>query len=136
MRFSLPSLGPANVAAVLSIAGLAASAYVMSGLPVPASTVFVEQRVDSVRSSIWAVSVDVIDTQRAVVALRRNVLRSEKYTLSLSLDKSDVGTQLALNRRLGEIDDELSEIDKKDGTLLDRLQSIRSAARAPAQRSP
>ena len=120
-----------NAATMTGVIGVTASAYAVSGLPVPATTHQVEQRVESVRNSIQTVNLEVIDTQRSVLALRRNVLRSEKYTLSQSLDKSDASTRLALTRRLGEIDDELSEIDKKDSLLLDRMQSIRSAARAP-----
>jgi hypothetical protein len=123
-----------NAAAALGVTGVVYSAYSSSGLPVPATMYQVETRIDGVRNSIQTVSAEVIDTQRSVLALRKNVLRSEKYTLSRTIEGSDVSAKLALTRRLGEIDDEITELEKKDDFLQRRMQSITSAARAPAQK--
>jgi hypothetical protein len=123
-----------NAAAAIGVTGVVYSAYSSSGLPVPATIYQVETRIDGVRNSIQTVSVEVIDTQRSVIALRKNVLRSEKYTLSRTIESTDVTAKLALTRRLGEIEDELSEIEKKDDALQRRMQSITSAARAPTQK--
>jgi hypothetical protein len=115
-----------TAAATLGVTGVLYSAYSVSGLPVPATVYQVDQRIERVRSSIQSVNVEVLETQRSVNSLRRSALRAERYLLS----KTDPTVHSI--RRLGEIDDELIDITKKDDVLGNKVQSIKNGARAPA----
>src|SRR5512139_3338486 len=133
MAYGLETLRHAkNIAAALGVGGVVYSAYTVSGLPVPATVFQVDQRIENVRSAIHSLNGEMIETQRAVMALRRSALRGEKYTLMRTITTADTVAKAALTRRMGEIEDEIADIEKKDDDLLKRSQAIRNGARAPA----
>jgi hypothetical protein len=114
-----------NVAAAIGVGGVVYSAYTVSGLPLPATVYQVDHKIEAVQSSIQEVTFEVIETQRSVLALRRSALRTERYTLAKSAETEQA------TRRLGEIDDELVDIGKKEDLLGSKVRGIRSAVRAP-----
>lgn len=109
-----------DVAAVLGVSGVVLSVYSASGLPVVATAYQVDLRVRPIEASVAAISEEVIETQRSVLAMRRTFLRNEKYTISRSIEAGDAATKATLTRRIGEIDDEIADIEKRDQALADK----------------
>jgi hypothetical protein len=114
-----------DVAAVLGVGGVMFSVYSASGLPIPATAYQVDLRVKPIEQSVVAISADVIDTQRSVLAMRRTFLRNELYTISRSIETGDASTKITLTRRVGEIQDEISEIEKKDDALAVKARELK-----------
>jgi hypothetical protein len=115
----LSYLKPAkDVAAALGIGGIMLSAYTVSGLPMPATVYQLDQRVKPIELSVRAITLDSVETQRSLLALRRTFLRNEEYTLQKAIESGDAQTKITLTRRLGEIDDELVDISKRDDALV------------------
>jgi hypothetical protein len=126
-----------DLAALAGIGGVLWSAYSVSGLPVPATLKQVEERITSVNETIKinqrdttrqldSVRVEQIDGQRAVIRLTRVSLRNEQTSLERILDSTkDQVAMTTMRRRLGEIGDQLRELDASEGELRDRISKLR-----------
>jgi hypothetical protein len=126
-----------DLAALAGIGGVLWSAYSVSGLPVPATLKQVEERITSVNETIKinqrdttrqldSVRVEQIDGQRAVIRLTRVSLRNEQTSLERILETAkDQVAMTTMRRRLGEIGDQLRELDASEGELRDRISKLR-----------
>lgn len=126
-----------DLAAVAGVGGALWSVYAASGLPVPATIRQVEERITAVQQTIATnqsatnkqfdgMRVEQIEGQRAVIRLTRVSLRNEQTSLERILEGSrDAVASTTIRRRLGEIGDQLKELDASEGELRDRISKLR-----------
>jgi hypothetical protein len=126
-----------DLAAVAGIGGVLWSAYSVSGLPVPATIKQVEEKIAAVQTTIGvnqrdtnkqldSMRIEQIDGQRAVIRLTRVSLRNEQTSLERMVEGlRDPVASTTMRRRLGEIGDQLKELDASEGELRDRISKLR-----------
>lgn len=125
-----------NAAAALGVGGALFGAYASSGLPVPASTVFVEAKVASVVARIDAsdqatakrfdsLNASTLELQRKAIVNQRARLRFEERANRSLHERADPVRRVTLERRATEISDELLELDRDDEGLRHRIEKLR-----------
>lgn len=119
-----------DVAAALGVTGLIYSAYTASGLPIPATIYQVELRVAPINEQLKVLSAVQIETQRSVLAFRKGFLRDQRYSLDAALATADPANKITLTRRLGEISDEINDIEKQDDALSKSVQQLRTPVKS------
>ena len=113
-----------DVAAALGVGGVLWSAYSVSGLPIPATLAQVEERIESINATIRGMKIDLLTGQRATITLTRVSLRNERTALDSALDKLEPSARSTVERRLGEIDDQLRELEQTDAALRTRINGL------------
>lgn len=120
-----------NLLAAAGAGGVIWGVYANSGLPVPAT-------VDQVRSvqtelngvktelktDIKGVETLVLEGTIQQIAARRGALRAERYALERSTP-TDTNARATFDRRLGEISDELSMLDRRENEILAALRETK-----------
>lgn len=114
-----------DVAAALGMGGVLWSAYSVSGLPIPATIAQVDQRIATVTETIKGVRLDGLEGRRAIIALNKTSLRNEKGAIERTISGLDVAAKVTMTRRLGEIQDQLSDLDEQDTDLKQRMNALR-----------
>jgi hypothetical protein len=113
-----------DVAAALGMGGILWSAYTVSGLPVPATIKQVDERIAGINQTISGLRFDHLESRRETVRLARISLRNEKGAIERTLPDLDGTTRATMNRRMGEIEDQLKEYDALDMELRQRMKEI------------
>jgi len=129
-----------NVAAALGVGGVLWGAYASSGLPVPATIKQVEEKIAAVNDTIKknqsdttaqieSLRSDNLEGQRAVIRLTRVGLRNEQSALERVIVTADPTAKVTMGRRLGEISDQLKELDANDAELRTRIGELKTLAK-------
>lgn len=125
-----------DVAALAGVGGVLWSVYSVSGLPVPATIKQVEERITAVNDTIKKnqtdtvrqldiVRVEQVEGQRSVIRLTRVSLRNERTALEKLSKEADLSSKVTIQRRIGEVDDQLKELDENDAELRQRVIRLR-----------
>jgi hypothetical protein len=114
-----------DLAAALGLGGVLWSAYSVSGLPIPATIAQVEQRISAVNETIKGVRVDGLEGRRSIIQLTKVSLRNEKGAIERTLENLDTSARVKMTRRLGEIGDQLKDLDDQDGELRHKMNELR-----------
>jgi|SRR5215203_1075096 len=114
-----------EVAAALGAGGVAFSIYTASGLPVPATITQVESRIAVVTETIKGVRVDGLEGRRSIIMLTKTSLRNEKGAIERTLDALDSSARVTMNRRLGEIGDQIRDLDEQDAAVRAKMNELK-----------
>jgi hypothetical protein len=114
-----------DLAAALGFGGVLFSAYTASGLPVPATIQQVDQRIASVNETIKGVRIDGLEGRRGIISLTKTSLRNEKGAITRTIESLDSSAKVTMNRRLGEIDDQLKDLEDQDGEVRAKMNELR-----------
>jgi hypothetical protein len=114
-----------DVGAALGFGGVLWSAYSVSGLPIPATIAQVDQRIAAVTETIKGVRVDGLEGRRAIISLTKTSLRNESGAITRTIEGLDVSARVTMNRRLGEIGDQLKDLEEQDTELRQRMNELK-----------
>jgi hypothetical protein len=114
-----------DLAAALGLGGVMFSAYTASGLPVPATIAQVDQRIAAVTETIKGLRVDGLEGRRAIIALNKTSLRNEKGAIERSVATVDSAAKVTMTRRLGEITDQLADLDQQDTEIRTKMNELK-----------
>jgi hypothetical protein len=115
-----------EVAAALGAGGVAFSIYTASGLPVPATIGQVETRIAAVNETIKGVRVDGLEGRRSIIMLTKTSLRNEKGAIERTLGALDMAARVTMNRRIGEIGDQLKDLEEQDAEVRAKMNALKS----------
>jgi hypothetical protein len=114
-----------DLAAFMGLTGVLWSAYSVSGLPVPATIAQVDQRIATVTETIKGVRVDGLEGRRAIISLTKTSLRNEKGAIARTIEGLDVSAKVTMNRRLGEIEDQLKDLEDQDTEVRTKMIDLK-----------
>jgi hypothetical protein len=132
--FSLSSYTE-HAKALLGALGVTAGlwvSYQQSGMPVPATQAYVESRFEAYVATQSEVIADitflVLEGQMEQIDLRRAGLRSEKFNLERTVNTAnpDPSARVTFERRLGQIADELTTLDRREQETMARLKDLKA----------
>lgn len=107
-------------AEVVGLMTAAGGFYLAAGLPIPATKQYVDEKFVVVRRSL-------VGVERRLVRADRNDLRREQGQIIRRLE-DHVGDEVAKatdRRRLGEIEDQLKDLDQDDDQLRKQAQELK-----------
>jgi hypothetical protein len=114
-----------KVAAALGAGGVAFSIYTAAGLPIPATIAQVDKRIEIVNDAISGVRLENLEGRRSIIQLTRVSLRNEKGAIERSMESLDSPARVTMNRRVGEIGDQLKELDDQDAEVRAKMNSLK-----------
>jgi hypothetical protein len=113
-----------NIAATIGVIIPLGGIYTAAGLPVPATTSQLENKIEPIRYGLNSLEIVVLQQQREILSSRRNNLRSDKFAL-LTLKKSKSPEEEQLNQgRIAQIEDSLKEVEGKDLAITKRIEEL------------
>lgn len=101
-----------------------ASAAVAVGVPMPASTAYVDAKIAPILVEIRSLKILTIGSTRDQLDTKKILLRNEQQTLEKAVKGADAVSAQAMNRRIDQIKDELSMIERKDEELRKRYDEL------------
>ena len=127
-----------NILAAAGVGSALLGAYAASGLPIPASQGFVEQKVATVvtkidasdlatAKKIDALNASTLELQRKSIVQQKARLRFEAQANASLLPRADSVRRVTLERRSAEIRDELADLDRDDEALRMRIEKLKPA---------
>lgn len=103
-----------QVALVLGATSAICAAYIAVGLPMPMSEAAVNQKISPVLGLLSAVQRSQITILGDLSTVQRQILRNERLALESAIPSASQANKVAFNLRLGQIEDELAKLDRRD----------------------
>lgn len=104
--------------------GIIWGTYSNSGLPVPVTMQQMEKRFTVVTDQIKSMKVIVLESQRSQLQTSRMLLRSQRMALEEAVKVAEPENKFVINGRIGQIGDELAELDKKEQALSRKIEEL------------
>lgn len=102
------------------------AAYAAVGLPIPATRAYVDQRIASLLDPMKSIKILVLNQSLDQITASRAQLRNEKLAIENTIGTATAppAVKMTMSVRLSRIDDDLKELDKRDGTVRVQLQDL------------
>lgn len=114
--------------AVITLVATIGSGYVAMGGPVPATKIYVDERLAPIKESLIAVKVLIISNSLDQLDTRKTLLRTERQALEQALtERIDLSRRSAFNNRIGQINDDLLSIERRKDDLTKRTDDLEKA---------
>jgi len=104
-----------------AIAGFGAL-YVTFGLPIPISEAAVNGKISPIMGVLASVQRSQIEIRGDLTALQRQQLRNERLALESAVPNASPQNKVAFNLRLGQIQDEMAKLDRRDELTAKELE--------------
>ena len=118
-----------TAAKALGVTTALGSAYLALGLPLPASTQYVDGKIATVVVGIADVKVTILEGQSRNIVSQRALLRNEKSALTRTIERAPTDVKTVLNRRMGEIDDALMRLTREEDAVNAKLNASREVVK-------
>ncbi len=110
---------------VCSLIAILGTAYSASGLPMPATKIYVDEKLLPIKESLTSVKVLIINNSLDQLDTRKGILRGEKLVIEQTLTgRLDLTSRSAFNSRLGQIGDELLALERRKDELSKRTDDL------------
>lgn len=106
--------------------GVITTAYAAVGLPIPASRFYVDEKMAPISDAVKSIKVIVLNSSRDQINASKGLLRNEKLAIETSMPTLAPIDKVTMTSRLGRIEDEMTELDRRDDKLRQQLQETTS----------